>query len=214
MDILFFFTERTSFIRMFYEKTGSAFNDVISAIESGQPPYDDAPPYDESDEPPFMREWALANDGVDVVGLTCVSMLSASLQAYLHEWEREMGVKWEPNERNRLWKKKGLSGYVGELEQLLKLTQGQCPADLEVLEQATLARNAAQHPERITDLLPQHRRSDLAKYPRPFFMSSAESLYLEGDLAEVPFLVPRVRVSREKLHHAIAEADKLARWLG
>ena len=222
MDILFFFTERTRFIRMFYEKTSSAFNDVVAAIEAAQPPYD-SPPYDESGEPPFMREWVQADEGIEVVGLTCVSMLSASLQAYFLAWEREIAVEWAPNERNRVWRKGGLSGYVSAMEQALELPPGRCPADIEILEQATLARNAVQHPDRITDLIPQHRKRDLKRYPRPFFMSPSESLHLEaaradgrgdeGDLEDVSFLVPRVHVPREKLHRALAEADRLARWL-
>ena len=46
---------------------------------------------------------------------------------------------------------------MNQLERLLKLPCGNCPAKLELLEQLTLARNAAQHPGKITDLIPEHR---------------------------------------------------------
>ena len=102
---------------------------------------------------------------------------------------------------------------MNELERLLNLPCGDCPADLELLEQVTLARNAAQHPAKITDLIPAHRKSDLEKHPRPFFMTESESTFLEGDLADVFFLVPGVRISQEHLLHVVDEAERLAIWL-
>ena len=77
----------------------------------------------------------------------------------------------------------------------LNLTRGNCPAKLELLEQVILARNAAQHLDKITDLIPEHRRNDLDKHPRPFFMTESESRFLEGHLAEVSSLVHRVGIS-------------------
>ena len=126
-------------------------------------------------------------------------MLSASLHLYFRAWETELGVKWEEKkrEREKLFKQKGLVGYVNELERLLKLPCGNCPAELELLEQITLARNAAQHPAKITDLMPEHRKSDLEKYPRPFFMTESESTFLKGDLADVSFLVPGNRTGAQ-----------------
>ena len=188
MDILFFFKKRTDFIRRFYEDASLVFTDIMSKIEDGKPPYDE--PDDlpgESMEPPYQAEWGRAKDSLEVLGLTCVSMLSASLHVYFRAWETELGVKWEEKkrEREKLFKQKGLVGYVNELERLLKLPCGNCPAELELLEQITLARNAAQHPAKITDLIPEHRKSDLEKYPRPFFMTESESTFLKGDLADV-----------------------------
>ncbi len=215
MDTLFFFKRRTDFIRRFYEDASLVFTDTMSKIEDGKPPYDDPDVYNESGEPPYQAEWGRAKDSLEVLGLTCVSLLSASLDLYLRAWEKELGVKWEEEkrEREKLFKQKGLVGYVSELERLLNLPRGDCPADLDLLEQVTLARNAAQHPAKITDLIPAHRKDDLEKHPRPFFMTESESTFLEGDLAEVSFLVPRVRISHEQLLHVVDEAESLAIWL-
>ena len=214
MDILFFFKKRTDFIRRFYEDTSLVFTDTMSNIEDGEPPYDGPDMYNESVEPPYQAEWGRAKDSLEVLGLTCVSMLSASLDLYLRAWEKELGVKWqEKRERERLFKHKGLVGYVNKLERLLDLPCGDCPADLELLEQVKLARNAAQHPAKITDLIPAHRKSDLENHPRPFFMTESESTFLEDDLADVSFLVPRVRISHEQLLHVVDEAESLANWL-
>ena len=212
MDIHYFFLERTRFIRHYYTYAGSIFRDTLDKISEGVPPYDE-PSYDESGEPPYMAEWMDAKEGLEVVGLTCVSMLSESLNAYLIEWERKRGVQWEERERQKLFKKLGLKGYIGKIAVLMGASPSECPADAELLEQVTLARNAFQHSETIVQLVPTHRRADIKKYPCPFFMDEAESVYLEGYLALMPFLVPRVQVSQEKLHRAIDEAEKLASWL-
>ena len=214
MDILFFFKKQTGFIRRFYEDASLVFTDRMSMIEDGKPPYNDPDePVYEFDEPPYLAELGGAKESLEVLGLTCISMLSASLHAYFQAWETELGVEWEEGERKKLFQQKGVTGYVNQLERLLKLPCGNCPAKLELLEQVTLARNAAQHPGKITDLIPEHRKSDLEKHPRPFFMTESESRFLEGDLADVSFLVPRVRISREQLLHVVDEAESLAMWL-
>ena len=214
MDVLFFFRKRTVFIRTFYEDASSVFVNRMSMINNREHPYD--APDDglyEDDEPPFLSEWAGAEKSMDVLGLACVSMLSESLHAYLLAWESEVGILWEQDERARLFKRRGVKGYVAELRGLTSPPWEDCPADLDLIEQIALARNAAHHPERITDLIPHHRRSDLEKHPRPFFMNEFESKFLEGELAEISFLVPRVRVSKDQLMHVLDEAEKLAIWL-
>ncbi len=100
MDILFFFKKRTDFIRRFYEDASLVFTDRMSKIKDGNPPYDDPDVCSESAEPPYQAEWGRAKDSLEVLGLTCVSMLSASLDLYLRAWETELGVKWsEKRER-------------------------------------------------------------------------------------------------------------------
>ena len=215
MDILFFFKRRTDFIRRFYEDASLVFTDIMSKIEDGKPPYHDPDAYNDSVEPPDQAEWSRAKRSLEVLGLTCVSMLSASLHVYFRAWETELPIKWEDErrEREKIFKQKGLVGYVKELERRLKLPCGSCPANLELLEQVTLARNAAQHLAKITDLIPEHRRSDLEKYPRPFFVTESESTFLEGDLADVSFLVPHISISQEQLRDVVDAAESLAIWL-
>ncbi len=214
MDVLYFFKKRTVFIRNFYEDVSSVFVKRISMIEKREHPYDtsDNGQY-EDNEPPYLSEWTGAQESMDVLGLMCISMLSGSLHAYFLEWEDEIGVVWEQRERAQFLKREGVKGYVREAQGLTSPKLDDCPADLDLIEQIILARNAAQHPEGITDLIPHHRRSDLKKYPRPFFMNEFESKFLEGELADISFLVPRVRVSGEQLKRVLDEAEKLAAWL-
>lgn len=209
---ILFFQSRTRFIRSFYDDASLPFRNRRLAIEAGSPPYDN-PPCD-SDEPPFQAEWAAAKESLEVLGLMCVSMLSGSLQVYFRAWEAEMGVGWKKREREDLLRQEGLSGYLHYLEHdFLKVPSGHCPAKLDLLEEVTLARNASQHPDKINQLVPEHRKSDLEKHPVPFFMTEEDSTFLTGELADIPFLVPRIRVSREHLFQVVDEAETLAMWL-
>ena len=183
-------------------------------IEAGEPSFDDrGDGLDGFDEPPFQTEWSDAMESLDVLGLTCVSMLWSSLQVYFLAWEARSQVCWEPGERTQLFRKQGVRGYVDHIVQRLAVPGNDCPADLDLLEQVVLVRNAVQHPDRLTDLIPQHRRSDLMKHPRPFFMTDSEGVFLTGKLADVSFMQPRVRVSAAQLMHAVDEAEALGCWM-
>lgn len=46
MDVLFFFKERTRFIRQFYDSAAAPFIQTMKAIENEEPPFDN-PPYSE-----------------------------------------------------------------------------------------------------------------------------------------------------------------------
>ena len=87
MDVLFFFKQRTRFIRHFYETAGMPFRETKRKIEAKEPPFDD-PPYSEDGEPPYVEEWIAASEAQEVLGRTCLSMLSTSLQLYFMTWEK------------------------------------------------------------------------------------------------------------------------------
>ncbi len=81
MDIEYFLKSRTAFIRYFYEHAVRPFNEIKIAIENEEEPY--IPPYSEDGEPPFLEEWMDAEQGVEIVGHACISMLSSSLYLFL-----------------------------------------------------------------------------------------------------------------------------------
>lgn len=213
MDVLFFFKERTRFIRYFYEVAGEPFRETKRKIEADEPPFDN-PPYSEDAEPPYLEEWMEADEGLEVLGRTCLSMLSPSLQLYFRTWERELGVRWEEGERERAFRNGFLKGYQKCFGELLGLSWDECPADLDLIEQITLARNRDQHPEHITSMRVDHARKDLAKHPHPFFVSEIErKMYLDREMQGTFWMTPAVHVSREALCTAIEEVEKLAAWL-
>ena len=100
MDILFFLKRRTEFIRHFYDTASEPFRETLRKIEAGEIPFE--PPYSEDGEPAFQLEWSEAHESLTILGRTCVSMLSASLQLYFKTWERELGVTWQLGERKKV----------------------------------------------------------------------------------------------------------------
>ena len=93
MEVLWFLKERTHFIRWFYATATEPFETIIRKIEAEEAPYVLECPYDEIDidEPPFFSEWQEADTGLQMVGHTCISMLSEALRLYFETWEAELG---------------------------------------------------------------------------------------------------------------------------
>ena len=211
MNVLFFFEERTRFIRYFYENAMTAFQETMRKIETQEAPFDD-PPHSEGDEPPYLKDREDASDAVDVLGTVCITMLYTSLKLYFRSWEEKLGIRWARGERERAFKKGDLRGYRVCFEEVLGQSWSDCPANLELIEQIVLARNRTQHPEDITTMQVSHSKADLRKYPRPVFTSELEWRCLE--YAEGKYLGnPTVHVSSDDIHAAITETEKLVSWL-
>lgn len=212
MDVLYFLKERMKFIRSHYDSATAPFRETIRKIEAEEPPYE--PPYSEDGEPPFLAEWIDANTSVELIGLSCVSMLSESLKLYFMTWERELGIRCS-GELAKEFKQFGfLHGYKLCFGQALEIDWALCPADFDILEQIVLARNRSQHPDNILDMKVRHSGRDREKYPMPFFVSEYEKQMLgAGGLQEVRWINPSLAVSRETLLIAIAQVERLAGWL-
>ena len=213
MDVLYFFKERTRFIRYFYDTAGMPFNETKRKIENEEAPFDN-PLYSEDGVPPYLEQWLEADEALEILGRTCLSMLSPSLKLYFSTWEKELSIKWKKGERKRVFEKGFLQGYRECFEKNLGVSWDHSPADLRIIEQIALARNRDQHPDELTSMRVKHTKYDLKKYPLPFFMSEAERNIqddLEVDLGV--WLVPTVYVSRDTLYRAIAETEMLTDWL-
>lgn len=212
MDVLFFLKERTKFIRYFYDTAGQPFRESIRKIEAGEDPFDN-PAYSEDGEPPYLEEWMEAHEALEVLGRNCISMLSPSLQLYFRTWESELRIRWNEKERKLAFKGGFLRGYQACFGKAVGLTWEECPADLELIEQITLARNRDQHPGDITSMRVDHAQKELEKYPHPFFVSEIERKMNADPDVEGGFLVaPSVHVSPEALFTAVEEVEKLAEW--
>jgi hypothetical protein len=91
MDVGWFLKERTKFIRHYYAVAAEPFEAIKSKIEKGEEPYE--PPYSEDGEPPFLEEWSDAETCIQVIGRTCVTMLSESLKLYFQTWEELLDLR-------------------------------------------------------------------------------------------------------------------------
>jgi hypothetical protein len=210
MDLNFFLEERLKFANYYYVTGSSPFNNIIEAIEKEQEPYIPTD-YDESGEPPFLTEWLDAQTGLQSVGITALSMHSSALQLFLNEWVSRF--ENEESRFKRTHRKGWFNAYKKVIEDVgLSLTDS--PADLNLLEQAVLARNRGQHPDELTSLSIRHSSYDLEKHPSLYFVSNEDKNIID-DANEEPswWLAPHVHVDLEKLSTLSEQVKIFCSWL-
>ena len=216
MDVVYFLKERTDFIRLYYDRCVVPFAQIKHQIENQLVPFND-PPYSENSEPPYLTEWMDADAGIQIVGLSCVSLLSDSLKLYFSSLQhRVIGFEFGDEETKKKAFKDGFVGaYAGILGYILETDWSDCPADLNVIEQIVLARNRGQHGGDLTSFRVSHDQHTLNKYPLPFFANEdeRESWRLDEGTATSSLLMPNVEVTRETLFAAIDHVEKLAAWI-
>jgi len=216
VDVAYFLRERTNFIRFYYDQCAIPFAKIKYQIENDLPPFDD-PPYSEDPEPPYLDKWMDADTGTQIVGLSCVSLLSDSLKLYFGNLQhRVIGFSFGDKESEKKAFKKGfVAAYTDILGDILDTDWSDCPADLKIIEQVVLARNSGQHGGDLTSFLVSHDKHTLNKHPRPFFANEQErESWTEVDgAAASSFLMPSVGVTREALFAAIEHVEKLADWI-
>lgn len=215
MNVLFFLKERTKFIRRFYEQAGEPFRTTIRKIDAAEPPFD-TPPYGEAQEgePAFMEEWSEATTALEMLGRTCISMLSASFQLYFDTWEHEIGLVWAPKERAKVMKNGFLKGYRIAFGDVVDHLWDGCPVDFDILEQIVLARNVDQHPDHISTMRASHTEKYWQKYPQPFFVSDIERNALsDPETPRISWMRPTLHVSPQALAAAIEQVEALGDWM-
>jgi hypothetical protein len=216
VDVVYFLKERTNFIRFYYDQCVAPFAKIKHQIENQLPPFDD-PPYSEDPEPPYLDKWMDADAGIQIAGLSCVSLLSDSLKLYFRNLQhRVIGFGFRDKESEKKAFKEGfVAAYIGILGPILDTDWSDCPADLKIIEQVVLARNRGQHGGDLTSFHVSHDQHTLDKHPRPFFMNEdeRESWMADDGTAASSLLMPSVEVTREGLFAAIEQVEKLADWI-
>lgn len=212
MDVEFFLTERTKFIRAFYDDAIRPFDERKRLIEDEEPPY--VPPYSEDPEPAFLVEWLDADAGIELVGRSCVSMLSDSLKLYFCEWENQLGIRCQKRCKKMFREQGFLHGFRDCFQTFTGMDWKEGPFDLDVIEQIILARNDSQHPTQITSLNVMHRRSIGNGRRSLFFVHGGErDLTVEVGSFGWSMMNPRIHVTRENLFKALEQVEQLVRWL-
>lgn len=220
MDIQYFLEERTEFIRYFYQTASQSFVEIHRKIEALEAPFDN-PHYDESGEPPFLEEYSDAADGLNMLGRTAISMLKQAMQDYFNEWETRLNVRRNP-EAKAAFKNRGMfNGYRCIFESVLKNGWSDSGADLVLLEQVVLARNAEQHETRITSRHAGYTAEDLKRFGEKLhFVSDLERKYREkreageeGFEEPYPFWLGRIEVTKEDLVNATNALEILVAFL-
>lgn len=212
MDATYFLKERTGFIRFYYDASAAGFADVKHRIENELPPYDN-PPYSEDPEPAFLEEWLTADSALEILGLTCVSLLSDSLKLYFDTLQKRV-IGFSFADKKTAFQNGFPAAHRDALGEILGTDWSDCPVDWAVIEQIVLARNRGQHGECLTSMRTTFDGKMLEKHPRPIFANFEEMSCLtteEGSLAS--FLMPSIRITREALFVAIGEVERLAAWI-
>ncbi|MBL4680392.1 MAG: hypothetical protein JKY88_06675 [Pseudomonadales bacterium] len=210
MDIGFFLKDRAEFIRYFYVTAITPFIQTMDDIENQVEPY--IPSYSEDSEPSFLTEWIDAKSGLETCGHHALSMLASSLQLYLRAWvdrlDRYHGMTFEVNFKKKGW----FNGYC-EIFKEIDLDISVCPANLDIIEQIPLVRNRVQHPEQLTTVNVSHSKSDLNKYPNPYFVQESELSLAAGQENQSWLFPPTIAPSKEKILGAISNVEQLCSWL-
>jgi len=212
VDVRYFLNRRVNFIRQFYEMASAPFIERKRQIEAEEEPF--VPPYSEDPEPAFLEEWLEAEESLQVVGRTCISMLAAVFHLYFKTWERQIGIPVDTSLKAE-FKNGWFNGYKAYFARHFRIRFEDSPARLEVLEEIVLVRNRAQHPESITMDSSHYSDSDLKKLPHPFFIDERDaSLFSETEEGERAWLLePPIRVTVKKLFAALSEVESFAEWL-
>jgi len=212
VDVQYFLNRKVNFIRQFYEMSSAPFVERKRQIEAEEEPF--VPPYSEDPEPAFLEEWLEAEESLQVVGRTCISMLAAVFHLYFKAWEHQIGIPVDASLKAD-FKHGWLNGYKAYFAHHFRIRFEDSPSNLEVLEEIVLVRNRDQHPESIIMDSSNYSESDLDKLPHPFFIDENDaSLFSEEEEGERAWLLPPpIRVTAEKLFTALSEVETFAEWL-
>ena len=213
MDVGYFLRDRVLFIRKFYVTASFAFVETKRKIEVGEDPFE--LPYSEDGEPHFYDEWIEADESLQVLGYSCLSMLSATLHLYFETWENKLG-KNANNLFKSVFKKKGwFNGYRVYFLKCFEIDFTKSLTDIALLEEIVLTRNRIQHPDIIMTPRTSYLPSDMEKLPHKFFVNESElGQFTEIEESEKTWLFPpNVDITEEKLMKAIAEVEKFNIWI-
>jgi hypothetical protein len=214
MDVHFFMKERIAFIRQFYGGAAHAFLDRKLKIESGQEPY--VPTYSEDAEPPFLSEWLVADQSLQILGYSCISMLSSTLKIYFGTWAKELQMPVEVSLKNTTFKKEGFfNGYKAYFKSGFGIDFDNSSTNQDLLKEITLARNRMQHLESIHSPIQSYESDDLKKIQSPFFVSEVErSILSKHDENDTLLLyAPTIDINKDKMDRAFAEVEIFSDWL-
>lgn len=208
MDLQYFLSRRAEFIRQFYQTSAAPFVERKRRIEAGEEPF--IPPHSEAPEPPFLDEWLEAEESLQFLGCTCISMLAAAFHLYFKTWEHQLGVRADGSDFKNGW----FNGYKTYFARHFGIRFENSPCRLEVLEEIVLVRNRAQHPESIVMDTTHFSEKDLEKLSHPFFIDERDALlFSDAEEGERSWLMqPPIRVTAEKLDAALLEVERFAEW--
>jgi hypothetical protein len=206
MDLLHFLRERVRFVRYLYEATIPAFAETKRKIEAGEEPFVDRRCCEDADEPAFLAEWKDADLAIDVIGMTCLSMLQTAFRSFLKEYIKQVGGQKLLEGVSRIRKGSWFAKYRAFFKEELGVDWAASGVDLGFLEQMILTRNDFHHNADIFSGYVFQTKDHAEKYPDTAFRDSrwpSDSWLLRA----------RLRVDRPRFEAAIEALEKLCEYL-
>jgi hypothetical protein len=213
VDISYFLERRLAFIEQYYLTASAPFLERKRTIEAGEEPF--IQPNIEEGEPPHLAEWLEADESLQVLGHTCISMLSASLHLYFTTWQNIQRMPIAPSQQSVFKKRGWFNGYKAYFKANFGIDFDKSACNLELMEELVLARNRVQHPESITSLSTDYSLEDMKKLSNPFFIDEreVELMVNVGDRERNWLIRPTLNITKEKLLTGIAEVRRFSFWI-
>jgi hypothetical protein len=166
MDVLFFLKLRTDFLRRFYKQALFPFLEAKRKIREHEEPFND-PPFDDSGDPPYLKEWEEADEAIEVLGQACVSFLSGSLKLFLNESEQEFRKFYGPlpEKDASTFKRHGsVTGYQHWFASV-GINMEDSRVDINVISEIVYTRHMAEHHNSIGSMQLPQDESARKKFP-------------------------------------------------
>jgi len=221
MDIESLVKEKTGYMEWFYKTSVEPFNKIKKAIDEEKEPYASTLG-EETDEPPFLEEWIKAENGAQIVGHACISMLAETLKLYLKLWEKrlkgELGEPYYAVTNMDDWAATNKESWPAHaLKKLgaLGWDVSSCPADTSILEQVILCRNCIQHPDSyfLGFLGIRYSEKDTDRFSKPLFSNELDLEMFSCDFKPGKFIRPSVSSAEGKILEAISQVEDFFSWL-
>lgn len=214
MDVRFFLMRRLAFIEQLYTNSAAPFIERKRKIEIEEEPF--SHPYSEDGgEPAFLSEWLDADESLQVLGCSCISMLAAAFRFYFKTWERQIAIPVDASLKSTFTNHGWFNGYKAYFAKSLSISFEDSSCDLALLEELVLARNRVQHPDSLASHSSRYSDDDLKKLPRPFFVDDRErEILINAEEVEPTWLLPpTIHITPERMLAALSEVARFANWL-
>jgi len=205
------------FLRSFYQLTTEPFREIMRKIEVGEEPY--VPNDREDDEQPFLGELRQAEEGLELQGQVCLTVLQRSFKEFLDATLREHRKYLNKNRKSNTERKsKDWRDTYHSLFREVPIDWDKAPVEPSTMEELTLARNCVQHEGgsanvgTMTGLVKMQGEDYQARFPDGFFGDDLQKLGRMG-IFRTPPQPLTITLTLEKLDAAFEDMLAFCKYI-
>jgi len=193
MNILGILCGKLDFIGNLYNTASGPFAAIQARIESGEEPfaYDGRP----VEQPPYLEEWADAEESVNILGQLCLSLVQRSFKEFLVSFVKETGNELPRKGSAENWFEAYKSFFLREYG----IDWEKSPVDVSFLEELNLARNDILHGGGKHDIYGMKRTQSKQycdRFPQGLFVNEIHKRIRSGSEHVRP---ARIEITADKL---------------